>query len=457
MILIMQLKIPRIILAGATSGVGKTSITCSIIHALQKQGYSVQPFKVGPDYIDPSYLSSISKRETYNLDVWLMGKNQLLNNFISNSKSDVSVIEGVMGYYDGSSGDSNYASTHHVASITKSPVLLVLDASKTARSIAATALGFQKFHRNSRISGIILNKIGSKKHEILCRSALKKTKIPIIGVIPRNPLLNLESRHLGLISTLDNKTLKNKIEKISKIISESLDIHQIIKILKNTTDLPKKTKPVHKKTKTIIAVALDISFNFYYQDNLEALRREGADLKFFSPVKDKKIPKCDGLYIGGGFPEVLGNLLGKNQTMKKTIKKLAEDNLPIYAECGGLMYLTKSIFNHNKKHKMVGVFDAETKMTEKMTLNYTKGKITAKTLISEKSHNIQGHEFHYSQLDSVSSDSKFAYDLEIGKGIRNHQDGMMQYNTLASYGHLYFDSSNYAQIFIKNCIKYSRR
>ncbi len=450
------MKTPRIVLAGTTSGVGKTSITCSIIHALQKRGYSVQPFKVGPDYIDPSYLSSISKHETYNLDVWLMGKNQLLNSFISNSKSDVSVIEGVMGYYDGFGGDSNYASTHHVASITKSPVLLVLDASKTARSIAATVLGFQKFHRNSRISGIILNKIGSKKHEILCRNALEKIKIPIIGVIPKNPLLSMESRHLGLISTLDSKTLKNKIEKISKIISESLDVEQIIKIIKNPTNLPKKSKPVHKKIKTTIAVALDTSFNFYYQDNLEALQREGANLKFFSPIKDKKIPKCDGLYIGGGFPEVLGNLLEKNQTMKKTIKQLAEDNLPIYAECGGLMYLTKSIISHNKKHKMVGIFDAETKMTNKMRLNYTKGKITAKTILSEKPHIFQGHEFHYSQLDSVSSDSKFAYDLEIGEGIKKHQDGMMLYNTLASYGHLYFDSSNYAQIFVKNCLKYSR-
>lgn len=450
------MSIPRIVLAGATSGAGKTSITCSIIHALQKQGYSVQPFKVGPDYIDPSYLSSISKRDTYNLDVWLMGKNQLLNSFISNSKSNVSVIEGVMGYYDGFEGNSNYASTHHVASIIKSPVLLVLDASKTARSIAATALGFQKFHRNSRISGIILNKIGSKKHEILCRNALEKTKIPIIGVIPKNPLLNMESRHLGLISTLDNKTLKNQIEKISKIVSKSLDISQIIKILKNPIDLPRKFKPVHKKIKTIIAVALDTSFNFYYQDNLEALRREGAILKFFSPVKDKKIPKCDGLYMGGGFPEILGHSLEKNQTMKKTIKKLAEDNLPIYAECGGLMYLTKSIVSHNRKYKMIGIFDAETKMTKKMRLNYTKGRISTKTTISEIPHNLQGHEFHYSQLDSVSSDSKFAYDLEIGEGIKKHQDGMMQYNTLASYGHLYFDSSNYAQIFVKNCLKYSR-
>jgi len=450
------LKIPRIVIAGATSGVGKTSITCSIIHSLQKQGYSVQPFKVGPDYIDPSYLSSISKHETYNLDVWLMGKNRLLDNFISNSKCDVSVIEGVMGYYDGFEGNSNYASTHHVASITKSPVLLVLDTSKTARSIAATTLGFQKFHRNSRIAGIILNKIGSKKHEFLCRSALEKTKIPIIGVIPKNTLLNMESRHLGLIPTLESQTLKTQIEKISKIISKYLDVNQIIKIAKNPIALPNKSKPVHKKIKTTIAVALDTSFNFYYQDNLEALRREGASLKFFSPVKAKNIPKCDGIYIGGGFPEILGKSLEKNVTMKKTIKKLAEDNLPIYAECGGLMYLTKSISHHNKKYKMVGLFDAETKMTKKMRLNYTKGKIASNTLISDKPHNFHGHEFHYSEIDFVSNDSKFAYDLEIGEGIKKHQDGMMQNNTLASYCHLYFDSSNYAQIFVKNCVKASR-
>jgi cobyrinic acid a,c-diamide synthase len=451
------LKIPRIVIAGATSGVGKTSITCSIIHSLQKHGFSVQPFKVGPDYIDPGYLSSISKHETYNLDVWLMGKNQLLNSFISNSKSNVSVIEGVMGYYDGFGGDSNYASTHHVASLTKSPVLLVLDASKTSRSIAATALGFVKFHSDSRIVGIILNKIGSKKHEILCRTALEKTKIPIIGVIPKNPSLDMPSRHLGLISTLESKTLKTQIEKTAKIISKFLDIDEIIKIIKNSTQLTKKSKPLHKKIKTTIAVALDTSFNFYYQDNLEALRREGANLKFFSPVNDKKIPKCDGLYIGGGFPEILGNSLEKNQIMKKLIKKLSEDNLPIYAECGGLMYLTKSISSQNKKYKMIGLFDAETKMTKKMRLNYTKGKIIAKNPISEKLHNFQGHEFHYSQLDSVSSDSKFAYSLEIGEGIKKQQDGLIQDNTLASYGHLYFDSSNYAQIFVKNCLNYSKR
>jgi len=450
------LKIPRIVLAGSTSGVGKTSITCAIIFALQKRGFSVQPFKVGPDYIDPSYLSSISKNEAFNLDVWLMGENHLLESFVSNSKSDLSVIEGVMGYYDGSGGNSNYASTQHVASITKSPVILILDASKTARSIAATALGFQKFHKNSRISGIILNKIASRKHEILCRQSFEKIKLPIIGVIYKNTALSFESRHLGLIPT-EEKNLKSKIEKTSKIISDSLDIEKIIQIMKNPILLPKKPKMLMREPKTTIAVALDNSFNFYYRDNLQALRREGANLKFFSPIHDKKIPKCDGLYIGGGFPEILARLLEKNFVIKKTIKKLSEENIPIYAECGGLMYLTKSIDYDNKKFKMIGLFDAETKMTNKMKLNYTKGRIISKNIISDNTHELRGHEFHYSELDSVSSDSKFAYELDVGEGIKNHKDGLIQYNTLASYGHLYFDSSNYAKIFVKNCISYSKR
>jgi len=450
------LKIPRLVLAGTTSGVGKTSIACAIIHALQKKGYSVQPFKVGPDYIDPSYLSSIAKKDAFNLDVWLMGKNRLLESFVTNSKSNISIIEGVMGYYDGFGGDSNFASTHHVASITKSPTILVIDASKAARSIAAMALGFVKFHSNSRIKGIILNKIGSKKHEILCRKALEKTKLPIIGVIQKNPDLDLQSRHLGLIPTKEDTALKQKIIQTSKIISSSLDIEKILQIIQTPTTLKIPNTKFNQKPKTTIAVALDSSFNFYYRDNLEALKREGANIKFFSPVKDKKLPQCDGIYIGGGFPEILGEALEKNQTMKKKIKQLSEENFPIYAECGGLMYLTKSIDYGKKISKMVGIFDAETKMTKKMKLNYTQGNIISKNIISEKKHALQGHEFHYSKLESVSSDSKFAYELKIGEGIHNHFDGLIQNNTLASYGHLYFDSSDYAKIFVNNCIKASR-
>ena len=187
------------------------------------------------------------------------------------------------------------------------------------------------------------------------------------------------------------------------------------------------------------------------------MKREGANLKFFSPINDKKLPKADGIYIGGGFPEVLGEALEKNQIMRKKIKQLSEDNIPIYAECGGLMYLTKSINSGKKVSKMVGIFDAETKMTTKMKLNYTKGNIITKNIISDRKHYFQGHEFHYSKLESVSSDSKFAFELKIGDGIKNHLDGMIQNNTLASYGHLYFNSSNYAKNLVKNCINYSRR
>ena len=437
-----ELKIPRLVVAGATSGVGKTSITSAIIYGIKKRGYSVQAFKVGPDYIDPSYLSAISGNDTRNLDVWLMGENELVQSFVKNSASDISIIEGVMGYYDGFGGKTNYASTHHVASLVKSPTVLILDASRTARSIAATALGFAKFHRNSRIVGIILNKIGSKKHEKMCRQALANLKVPILGSILKNSD-SMESRHLGLIPVKEQKSLQNKIRKISREISDSLDIDKILQICKNVSQLPKVQQKKFKNPTAIVAVALDSSFNFYYHDNLEALRREGAKLKFFSPVSDKKIPKCDLIYIGGGFPEVLGQSLERNTTMRNLIKKHAEEGMPIYAECGGLMYLTKSISFGKKKYKMVGLFDAETQMTKKMTLNYTEGRITSNCLISGPAK-FRAHEFHYSKIGNLARDAKLVYDLKIGEGISGKKDALSEYNTLASYCHLYFDSAKYA-------------
>ena len=440
--------IPRLVISGSTSGVGKTSITCAIIYGLKKRGHTIQPFKVGPDYIDPSYLNSISNNETKNLDVWLMGKNELMKSFVNSSTSDISIIEGVMGYYDGFGGKTNHASTHHVATLLKSPVILVLDASKTSRSIAATALGFTKFHRNSRISGIILNKIGSKKHEILCRSALENLKIPIIGVVPKNTENILESRHLGLIPVVEQKQLQRKIKQVSQQISDYLDFEKLVKICKNVEHIPKTKLQKFKKPNISIAVALDSSFNFYYHDNIQALRREGAKIKFFSPISDKKIPNCDSIYIGGGFPEVLGKKLSQNLTMKKSIKQAAENGIPIYAECGGLMYLTKSIKHNNQKYKMIGLFDAETEMTKKMTLNYTQGRIISNCLISSP-RNFNAHEFHYSKIHNISKDAKFLYELKIGEGISSKKDALSEYNVVASYCHLYFDSGKFALNIIK--------
>jgi cobyrinic acid a,c-diamide synthase len=451
------MKIPRIVLAGATSGVGKTSITSAIIHGLKQKGYSVQPFKVGPDFIDPSYLSSVSGNVARNLDVWMMGKNRVLKNFVQNSNQDISVIEGVMGYYDGFSGRSSFASTYDVANITKSSVILVLDASKVARSIAATALGFKNFEKNSRICGVILNKIGSKKHETLCRDALKKVGLPILGVIPRNNDLNLESRHLGLIPVRENQSLDGKIKSVAKSLAGFIEIEKIIKLAKNVSDLPQVFGTKDKKIQTKIAVAMDESFNFYYQDNLDSLRRLGAEIVFFSPVSDKKIPPCDGIYIGGGFPEVKASLLQKNDTMKKLVKKYAENGLPIYAECGGLMYLTKSISYKSGKSNMVGLFDAITVMEKKLKLNYTSAKIRSSSPFSLQSKTVRGHEFHYSELDLLSKDSRFAYDVSIGIGIKDKKDGLTVYNTLASYMHVHFDGSPIATNFVKSCISYSKK
>ena len=378
-----------------------------------------------------------------------MGKNELVKSFVNSSTSDISIIEGVMGYYDGFGGETNHASTHHVATLLKSPVILVLDASKTSRSIAATALGFTKFHRNSRISGIILNKIGSKKHEILCRSALENLKIPIIGVVPKNTENILESRHLGLIPVVEQKQLQRKIKQVSQQISDYLDFEKLVKICKNVEHIPKTKLQKFKKPNISIAVALDSSFNFYYHDNIQALRREGAKIKFFSPISDKKIPNCDSIYIGGGFPEILGKKLSQNHSMKKSIKQAAEIGTPIYAECGGLMYLTKSIKHNNQKYSMVGLFDAETEMTKKMTLNYTQGRITSNCFISSP-RNFNAHEFHYSKITNIPKDAKFLYDLKIGEGISSKKDALSEYNVLASYCHLYFDSAKFASNIIKN-------
>ena len=451
------MEIPRIVIAGTTSSVGKTSITAAIIHGIKKHGYTVQPFKVGPDFIDPSYLSTVSGRLARNLDPWLMGSQGVVKSFVKNSDSDFSVVEGVMGFYDGFSGTTNFSSTYHVANILKTPVILVLDASKTARSIAAIALGFTKFQKNSRIMGLILNKIGSKKHEELCRQALATLKLPILGVIPRKTNLTMESRHLGLIPVKESQAAQSKIRIIAKSISDFIDIDKIIQMGKKAPHLPKILLDKKPKHKTTIAVALDESFNFYYQDNLDALRTEGAMIKFFSPVSDLKVPDCDGIYIGGGFPEILGRSLEKNQRMQKTIKKLAENDVPIYAECGGLMYLTKSIDYNYKKFKMVGFFDATTKMQKRLKLNYTKATVSHDCLISKSFKVIQGHEFHFSELESLRNDVKFAYDLSVGIGIKNRKDGLMAHNTLASYTHLHFANSAFAKNFVQSCIKNSRR
>ncbi len=465
------MKIPGVILAGVTSGVGKTTIAMAIIHGLQKKGYKVQPFKIGPDYIDPSYHNAIAKKSSKNLDVWLMGKQGIMESFFNSTKdSDFTVIEGVMGLFDGLSGKNNYASTAHVSKIIDIPLILVVDARKTARSLAAITLGFVKFDRKVKIAGVIINHIASERHlKYIMEAFQSKIKIPIVGKIFNSKDAKLQERHLGLVPTreLGHNSIGSIIENAKKV-SKDIDIEKVVEIGHNNKENANKQydhyqknikkEPNEKKIK--ISIALDKSFNFYYKDNLEILQKK-ARIEFFSPIENNIIPTdSKGIIIGGGFPEIIADALEKNSSMKKNIMKLAQDNIPIYAECGGLMYLTKSISGYggkNKKYKMVGLFDAETIMTKKLTLGYTEATLDNNKTIFGNIKRLRGHEFHYSEIINNHRDLKLIYKLKKGKGITNGYDGAYSNRCIASYMHIHFINSMISNNFIESCYNYSKK
>ena len=463
----LDLNYRRLVIAGTGSGVGKTSIAIGIMKALIDKGYRVQGFKVGPDYIDPSYHTSITGRASRNLDPWLMREDGVIASFVNAMRdADVAVIEGVMGMYDGLSGKDDYASTAHVARILKSPVILVLDASKSARSIAAVALGFIRYgssrSRYSRIKGVILNNIASDRHAEYCIDALEQLNIQVLGVVKRSNDIMLEERHLGLIPTYESKNIRDKAYKVAAYVKDHLNIDAIVGIVESSTKerigsrhSNKSIDRINTRKDVSIGVALDESFNFYYADNIDILSRH-ADIKFFSPINDKDLPDCDALYIGGGFPEVLADALSKNTSMMSSIKKMAEDGMPIYAECGGLMYLSRCIINDNGKYIMVGLIDADTIMSKRLTLNYTEAKVVKPCIVSTHANIIKGHEFHYSRLDNLAEDSVYAYEMLRGKGIDGKHDGIIVYNTLASYMHIHFAYKDIVRNLIKACKRYKR-
>jgi cobyrinic acid a,c-diamide synthase len=459
-------KPPTLIIAGTTSGVGKTTISLAIMYALKyKKGFSVQPFKIGPDFIDPSYHKIITGRESHTLDAWMMGNKGIISTLQNTAIDvDVAIIEGVMGLFDGLSGKSDFASTAYVAKILNTPVILVIDAAKAARSIAAMAFGYLHFDRRLKISGLILNNVSGPKHARYITEACKsKIKVPILGIVQRDNELRMDERHLGLIPTDElDYTKKSKIMKVAKKVSEEIYYDKIVSLFKlkksKFTEIVKKSEPSISKLK--IGVALDNSFNFYYNENLNSLRNLGAEITFFSPLNDSHIPNdVSGLMLGGGFPEVMADKLHSNQSMRRSIKIAVEQGMPIYGECGGLMYLTKSIAGYRdfkKPFKMVGVIDANIIMTGRLTLNYTQADMTSN--LFGNIQNIRGHEFHYSKIENIPQDSKYVYNLKRGSGIDGGKhDGVLIYNSIASYMHLHFYDTRFPNKWIKFCIDFERR
>jgi cobyrinic acid a,c-diamide synthase len=439
-------RIPRILIAGTHSGCGKTTVSRGIMQALINRGHIVQPFKVGPDFIDPTYHTALCGRTSRNLDPFMMGEDGVMRTFRQAcSGADIAVIEGVMGMFDGLDG-TDCASTAHVAKILQAPVVLVVDVKGMSRSAAAVVNGFSEYDPAAGISAVILNRIGSLRHrEMIERSMTKK----VLGYIPRDDRAALESRHLGLKMAFEVPDHSGP----GDIVSESCDLDEIEKTALSAVPLPVvPPENISVTGNARIGVARDEAFCFYYQDNLDLLSRSGAEILFFSPLRDR-MPDVDALYLGGGYPELYASGLSES-VCREDIRKGAEDGLPVYAECGGLLYLSEEV-SGDEVFKMAGVLPAHTFMTKKIqALGYSDGTWTGGPSFIPAGGGVKGHEFHYSRVE-CHQDARFALTLSRGRGILNGNDGIFEHNTVGSYTHAYF-SRQFARSFMDAALHYRK-
>ncbi len=442
------------VIAGERSGVGKSTITVGILLALKERGLDPQPFKSGPDFLDPMHHSVLLDRRSRNLDTWMF-PDAVPELFARASEgAGISVIEGVMGLYDGYDGRSEEGSTAHLSKVLKAPVILVLDASASARSVGAVALGFQQYDPYADVRAVIFNNVGGKRHLDMLRDSLRG--IDCLGGIPKDADIKLESRHLGLVPAEENLD-RDRYERIRVLIEENLDIGRLMEIANSAPELDivvPDARPA--QTKARIGVARDEAFNFYYEDNFQYLRDAGAELVFFSPLRGE-VPDVDGLYFGGGYPEMFAEQLDSNESVRAKVKQLSDEGMPIYAECGGLMYMCAGLTTlEGARYDMTGVFDAEVRMTEKLqALGYVEAKVIRDNVLAKVGDATRGHVFHYSKVFGHDIGA-FAYDLNKEEGIEASMDGFVKNRTLASYTHLHFGSSpEWAQNFVTACRAYS--
>lgn len=442
-------KTKALLIAGTGSGVGKTTVALGLMAALSKK-YNVQPFKVGPDFIDPSHHTYICNRPSRNLDSFIMGERGVLETFKRGSQgADFCIIEGVMGLFDGLD-ETEVASTAHIAKILNVPVVLVVNAHGVSRSIAALVKGFAEFDRVN-IQGIILNNAGSERHVKLIKDSLRGAgiEIPVIGALPQNPQVSIPSRHLGLhmAGEMNTPYLNTGTELLSGFIEKHIDIEAVKAIAGNFTAPDVELNEPEGKFNVKIGIAQDSAFCFYYQDSFDALRNLGAELIFFSPMHDE-FPDVDGIYLGGGYPELYAKELEASSTRSR-IKKAAYDGMPIYGECGALLYLNESL-ETDRTYRMAGVLGASSMMTGKLqALGYTEALAVADSPFAKKGKIIRGHEFHYS-VTECDRDARFAYELKRGKGIHAGKDGLMEHNAMASYMHTH-PASNSFEEFLRRC------
>jgi cobyrinic acid a,c-diamide synthase len=434
--------IPCIVIAGTHSGCGKTTVASGIMSALTARGLKVQPFKVGPDFIDPSHHTRICARPSRNLDPYMMGEQGCIDTFIrATTGADIAIIEGVMGIYDGIDG-TDFARTAHLARILNAPIILVVDIKGMSRSVLALIRGFRDFDTTITIAGVILNQVGSQRHRKMIDGSLP---LPTLGWIPKREDIRIESRHLGLRMAHETGAMKE----FGSVIEEFCDLDALIACANKVTRITAQKKVAGtgsgKRVHASIGVALDDAFCFYYQDNLDRLHDHGAELVFFSPLIDP-LPEVDALYFGGGYPELYLPALESSRCTRE-MKNAFEAGMPVYAECGGLLYLTREIMA-DRTYRFCGILQATAEMTSRVqALGYVQGESLVETSFLSRSQSIIGHEFHYSRV-LPDRDAEFAFRLTRGRGIDSGKDGLLSGNVVGTYTHAYFTDA-----FVKNFIE----
>ncbi|MCX6694135.1 MAG: cobyrinate a,c-diamide synthase [Methanomicrobiales archaeon] len=445
---ISNLAVPTVIIGGTHSGCGKTTIARGVMGALIERGLVVQPFKIGPDFIDPTHHTAICGRQSFTLDPFMMGEQGVLRAYCTATDgADIAVIEGVMGLFDGLDGSMN-ASSAHVARIIRAPVVLVADVAGMAGSVHALISGYRHFDPTIKVAGVIFNRVGSARHRQLITRGLA---LPALGWVPRDPRLALKSRHLGLHMASETSETHGVIE----VINANCDLDAIISTAK-TAKAPSPCPHIPDtscESDVKIGVARDEAFCFYYLENLAQLTRAGARLVPFSLLKDP-LPQVDGIYLGGGYPELHGKALSKSPALS-ALRTASAEGMPVYGECGGLLSLGESLTTDEGTFPMAGLLPCVAEMTSRVqALGYTEGTVTNNSSFLPSGSLIKGHEFHYSRVD-CSRDARFTIRLTRGSGIDTGNEGLIEGNTIGTYTHAWF-STDFVISFLSAARAYQR-
>lgn len=434
-------KLPRLVLAGLAGDSGKSLVSLGLIRALRRRGLPVAPFKKGPDFIDAAWLGAAAGAPCRNLDSFMMSHEDLLSSLAGGGRdASVAVVEGNRGLFDGLDASGSH-STAQLAKLIGAPVILIVDVTKSTRTVAAQVLGCRLLDRELNLAGVILNRVGTRRQEAVIREAIDADAgLPVLGAIPRLTDQHLPSRHLGLVTALEHPETAAALERLAEVVEQYIDVDALLSLADGATPLAAEppAPPAAGPTRARIGILRDRAFTFYYPENLEALERAGAELVEISPLADESLPDIDALYAGGGFPELYAAELAANRGLRADIARRLAEGLPAWAECGGLMYLSRALIVDGVAHEMVGALPVRVEQTARpQGHGYVRARSDRANPVLAEGTELRGHEFHYSRLHDNGDRVPTVLSLARGVGVGGGRDGLQIGRTVATYTHLH--------------------